>query len=195
MRGLPLYNESFEELFREFDRMIITKGYSGGKDNMFPACVREFLFFLEVKEVIKIQDVKGAHVIAYYEYLKSRPNQRRDGGLSERTISHHLGALRMFFDFLMDADIISSSPARLPKFRIGKGNERNIATLEQIKEIYKNCKTKRDKAIVSIAYGCGLRRSEIEQLNTPDVLLHKGILIVRNGKGGKSRTIPLSIMW
>jgi len=51
---------------------------------------------------------------------------------------------------------------------------------------------KREKALLSVAYGCGLRRSEIHNLNTNDVNLYKGTLIVRKGKGNKSRTIPLS---
>ena len=107
-------------------------------------------------------------------------------------IRHHLFSMRLFFDYLLETGEIQSSPARLPKFQIGKANERNICTVEEILQLYAACETKRDKALLSIAYGCGLRRTEIQNLNTTDVLLHKGMLIVREGKGNKSRTVPLS---
>jgi integrase/recombinase XerD len=54
------------------------------------------------------------------------------------------------------------------------------------------CRTKLEAALLSIAYGCGLRRSEISQLDTGDVLLQKGLVLVRDGKYGKSRTVPIT---
>jgi site-specific recombinase XerD len=159
---------------------------------MIQACVREFLFFIETKGFITVLQIKTSEIIAYYEYIRERPNQRKEGGLSDSMIRHHLYSLRLFFDYLLDVGEIESSPARLPKFQFGKYKERNICTVEEIKELYDACESKRDKAILSIAYGCGLRRSEIQNLNTTDILLHKGMLLVRLGKNSKSRSVPLS---
>ena len=128
----------------------------------------------------------------YNDYLMQRPNHRREGGLSDSSIRNHLFSLRLFFDYLMDTEQIIFSPLHLPKFQISTYKQRNILSIEEIKQLYAVCETRQDKALLSIAYGCGLRRSEIRNLDTSDVLLHKGILIVRNGKFGKSRTIPLS---
>jgi integrase/recombinase XerD len=192
MLSLPLHNKHFEELYKEFNRFIITKNYGNGKNKMFQACVREFLFFLETKGFSTIQQIKASEIVAYYEYIRERPNQRREGGLSESMIRHHLCSLRMFFDYMLETGEIQSSPARLPKFQTGAYKQRNICSVEEIKQIYSTCENKRDRAIISIAYGCGLRRTEIQNLNTTDILLHKGMLIVREGKGNKSRTVPLS---
>lgn len=192
MLSLPLHNKYFEELYKEFDRFVVTKNYGKGKNKMYQACVREFLFFIETKGFVTIQQIKASEIIAYYEYIRERPNQRKEGGLSESMIRHHLFSMRLFFDYLLETGEIQSSPARLPKFQIGKANERNICTVEEILQLYDACETKWDKALLSIAYGCGLRRTEIQNLNTTDVLLHKGMLIVREGKGNKSRTVPLS---
>ncbi len=191
---LPLQNKHFEKLDKEFNDFVQMQGYSikGKKKVYFPSRVREFLFFIEQKGINRIRQVIALDIIAYQNYLKERPNQRSDGGLADSTINHHLQALRLFFDYLLDTEQVDSCPARLPKFNLGKYKERNIASIEEIKEIYSACEAKRDKAIVSIAYGCGLRRHEIYQLNTVDVMLHKGMLLVRDGKGGKSRNIPMS---
>lgn len=192
MKNLPLHNQPFESLYREFDKFIRIKGYSRGKKAPYALYVREFLFFIEQKGFDTVQEIKATEITAYYEYLLQRPNQRREGGLSDSYIRGHLFALRLFFDYLLDSEQITSSPARLPKFQITRYKERNVLTLEEIKQLYKVCETKRDRAMLAIAYGCGLRRTEIQNLDTGDVMLHKGILFVRDGKFGKSRTIPLS---
>lgn len=191
MKDLPIHNKHFEQLLREFSRNVEIKGYRNGA-TMYPACVREFLFFMENMGINHIQEIKAVEIISYYEYIRERPNQKREGGLSDSMIRHHLFSLRLFFDYLLDTEHIETSPAQIPKFQLSRRKERNICTLEEIKQLYEACETKRDKALISIAYGCGLRRTEIQNLNTSDVLLNKGVLLVREGKGGKYRSIPLS---
>jgi site-specific recombinase XerD len=150
------------------------------------------LFFIEQRSVTSIDQVKASEIIAYYEYLRERSSFRREGGLSDSYIRVHFFALRLFFDYLQETNKIVSSPVRLPKFSFASSAQRNILSVEEITKLYSVCESKRDKALLSIAYGCGLRRSEIVRLNTSDVLLHKGILIVKEGKNGKSRTVYLS---
>lgn len=192
MKHLPLNNPHFEALYKDFDVFVIAKGYRQGKSQMLQSCVREFLFFIEIQGFTTIQQVKAPQIVSYYDYLRERPNQRRDGGLSESMIRHHLYSLRLFFDHLVDSEELDNSPERLPKFQLGKYKERNLCTIEEIKQMYEVCKNKKERALLGIAYGCGLRRSEIQNLNTTDVLLHKGVLIVREGKNSKSRTVPIS---
>lgn len=192
MKHLPLNNPHFESLYKDFDVFVIAKGYRQASGSQLQSCVREFLFYIEIQGFTTIQQVKAPQIVGYYDYLRERPNQRRDGGLSESMIRHHLYSLRLFFDHLVDAGELDSSPARLPKFQLGKYKERNLCTIEEIKQMYEVCKNKKERALLGIAYGCGLRRSEIQNLNTTDVLLHKGVLIVREGKNSKSRTVPIS---
>lgn len=192
MKHLPLNNTEFERLYSEFADFIRLKGYSRGKNTCYASNVREFLFFVENRGVEEIKKVVAIDVVEYYEYLRERPNQRREGGLSEAMIRGQLFSLRLFFDYLMDMGEVNASPAHLPKFAIGKPNQRQILTIAEIKEVNAVCKSKMEKSLIAIAYGCGLRRTEIELLDTNDLLLHKGVLVVREGKGGKSRTVPLS---
>ncbi len=192
MKNLPLQNKHFESIHRDFKVFISAKNYTTNTSSNILACIREFLFFIETKGFVTIQQVKSSEVISYYEYIIERPNQRRDGGLSDSVIRFHLFSLRIFFDYLLDAGEIESAPARIPKYQLAKTKSRNICSIEEIKQLYEACQSKRDRAILALAYGCGLRRSEIAKLNTSDVLIHKGILTVRSGKYNKSRTIPLS---
>jgi integrase/recombinase XerD len=182
----------FEQLYIEFEKFIQIKGYGNGKPVNYHNNIREFFLFIETKGIFNVQSITAAHVIAYYEYLRVRPNCRRGGKLSPSMIGKHLYSLRMFFDYLIDCGQIENSPARLPKFYINGYKERNICTVSEIKRLYNCCLTKREIALLSIAYGCGLRRNEIYNLNTNDIVLSKRLLIVRAGKNNKSRIIPLT---
>ena len=50
----------------------------------------------------------------------------------------------------------------------------------------------RDKAMLSIFYGCGLRRNEGYHLNITDIHLESAVVHVRKGKGYKERFVPVS---
>ncbi|MCX6232930.1 MAG: tyrosine-type recombinase/integrase [Bacteroidetes bacterium] len=192
MKHLPIFNPEFENFYTDFHSFTKTKGYSRGKDSMYPSCVREFLYFIELKQITDIKVVTAKEIIGYYEYLLERPNQKREGGLSDSTIKGHLFSLRLFFDYLLDMDVIDSTPARLPKFVLKKFKERNILSLDEIIQLYEVCETRQDKALLSLAYGCGLRRSEIEKLDTSDLHIQSGVIVIRDSKNHRSRTIPLA---
>lgn len=49
----------------------------------------------------------------------------------------------------------------------------------------------RDRALLELAYSTGLRRSELAHLSVVDVELRLGWVMVRNGKGGKDRRVPI----
>ena len=67
-----------------------------------------------------------------------------------------------------------------------------VLTQDEIKQLYEHCEWPHERAILSLAYGCGLRNGEITRVNVSDVKLHEQILIVPRGKGNKRRVIPMS---
>lgn len=50
----------------------------------------------------------------------------------------------------------------------------------------------RDRAVLEVLFGCGLRRAELVGLDLYDLDLARGCVTVRRGKGGKSRTVPVA---
>jgi integrase/recombinase XerD len=187
-----LTNHTYSELLADFNTFVIVKGYGNGKPVPYQHNLKEFLFFISSKNKQTIKEVIASDIINYYEYLKRRSNMKRPGVLAEATIKGHLFTLRIFFDYLLETGELDKSPARLPKFQWGKYPDRTICCEAEIKLLFETCETHRDRAILNIAYGCGLRRSEMQNLNATDVLLHQGVIIVREGKGNKPRSIPLS---
>ena len=73
-----------------------------------------------------------------------------------------------------------------------KSPERETLTRTEIESLYAATESLRDKAMLSLLYGCGLRRSEAEKLNIQDVSFRTGLLYIREGKGKKRRVIPMS---
>lgn len=181
----------FQKLLKEFESYVNVRNYKQGKGTMNKGAVIEFLVWLEVNGVTNIKEVTSKEMVSYFEYLIERPNQRREGTLAEKTIKSHLYVLGLFMQNLLESKVIDTG-FYIPSYSDGFSKSRNILSVEQIKMVYAHCQNDFERALLSVAYGCGLRRYELEQLNVKDVFLSTGELIVRNGKGSKRRTIPVS---
>lgn len=183
---------AYESLLSDFESFTTVRNYKLGKSNMHKTSVAEFLIWLEENGVTKIKEVGSKQVLAYFEYLITRPNKRRAGTLSEKTIKLHLYALSLFMQNLLENRTIENG-FYIPSYGgSGTTKSRNTLSVEEIKLVYAHCENDLESALLSIAYGCGLRRTELERLNLRDVQLSVGELIVREGKGSKRRVIPMS---
>lgn len=111
------------------------------------------------------------------------------------SIARHLSALRTFFRYLVEINIIKSSPADILE------NPKNKKTLPKpvtVDEAFAVCDVDagddiiafRDKTICEILYGSGLRISELVSLDIDDVDV-KARLIRVMGKGKKERVVPI----
>jgi integrase/recombinase XerD len=191
MSKVELQSPHFKILFQEYDTLIRSKNLVTKGIGMYQSCVKEFFSWLEGQGKKKIKVFTTADMIDYYEYLSTRPNKRKAGTLSESMVNQHLFSLRMLFDYLLETKQIDSV-VLVPKNNHGTSKERNIASVQEIEAMYQQCRTKKESALLSILYGCGLRRSEAYLLNTNDINFSTGILVVRNGKLYKRREIAMS---
>lgn len=115
--------------------------------------------------------------------------------LSAVSIRRKLAALRMFFRFLVRAGVTASNPARLVRTPKAPITLPDVMTPEQTNALLDNMgrierpHPARDRALLEILYGCGLRVSELVGLNLEDVDRTERWLRVR-GKGRKEREAP-----
>jgi len=122
--------------------------------------------------------------------------KRRD--LSGSTIRRHVYALKSFWTFLLDFDHVSHDPTRrvaTPKRRKGLPNYLNedelrllIAAAADHRVDY--CR-RRNRAIIATFAFTGVRRGELLSLRLPDVDLIDQTVRIEDGKGGKTRILPL----
>jgi integrase/recombinase XerD len=164
-------------------------GYGAGTCGMLPACVTEFLQQQQVKDVSYVEQEK---VKSFFEYLQSRPLQKRIGALSEMMISHYVYALKTFFSWLEVTEQIDYNPISGMKFKRPKQNQREPLSTAEIKQLFEAADSLKQTALLHIFYSCGLRRSEGEALNISDVHFKNQLLYVREGKGAKRRVVPVT---
>ena len=69
-----------------------------------------------------------------------------------------------------------------------------VLNRQEVKDLLASCKLLKHSVLLATIYGCGLRCAEVRQLSIADVDLERGMLHVRNGKGGKDRYVPLGTM-
>ena len=117
-------------------------------------------------------------------------------GLSNRSAARRISCLRSFFRFLRMRNEISENPAdmvRTPKFSKALPNVLDEKQAERLVEAPEGdgMAALRDRAMLELLYGAGLRVGELVGLNVRDVDIGLGILRVR-GKGKKERLVPIA---
>lgn len=147
-------------------------------------------------------DFRGAalaDVVAYVRELSA-------GGAAATSLSRRLSSLRVFYRYLRDEGEVGASPlefvespktpSRLPDYLHVDEVEGIIGAAARALDAAKESrnakiilKTSRDVAMLALAYGCGLRASELVGLKRAEVDLNLALLRVR-GKGGKERLVP-----
>lgn len=116
-------------------------------------------------------------------------------GLSARSLARHLSAARGWAKFMVKEGILRSDPtALLSRPKTGRKlphvlSESEVLSLIQAPDI-QTLRGLRDRAMIGLAYACGLRVSELVRLELGDVDFERGIVSAL-GKGEKRRLIPI----
>lgn len=186
-------------LIENFEKWLRALGYAESTVKGSVAYIHDFFFYLNSSDsnrnkIKSLQAIQPNTLNQYYNHLQTRKNKRQQGGLSHNYISNNINALKRFSKYLQETGkpffevSIKSNPETT--------NAKTILTQEEIQALYKACDNSalgiRDRAMLSIYYGCGLRRSEGIYLNTADVLLKDKRVYVRKGKNYKERYVPMT---
>lgn len=119
-----------------------------------------------------------------------------DVGIAVRSRARIVASLRSFFAYLAIEGYIEASPGELlesPKLGLYLPE---VLTVEEIDSMiesidYSKEECQRDRAMIEVLYGCGLRVSELVTLEISKIYADEGFLVVR-GKGDKERMVPMS---
>lgn len=200
MKHLQIHSAHFNWLLNDFEKWLDTIGYAEMTCRSLPLHIKELLHFIEGKNLSHITQVKSRHISEFANYLKGRSNLKFGGGLSASSINKTLQAVTTFARYLNQTGkhILDASPRRA----VNDVDERTILTQAEIKQLYEATFLhhrqstiaigQRDRAIIAIFYGCGLRKSEGSKLNISDIDLVRKLVFVRKGKGNKQRYVPIA---
>lgn len=184
-----------EKIIKEYQEYLNQLGYAASSVN--GRCKRntkEFIGFISKYDIEEWKEIRVDHINDYLQYLRGRENKVVGGKLTEKTVYDQFRNLQLLYDLLEAKGEIQINPTSQIELKSPPRNQRRItATEDEIKQLYEACKDDKQRAILSLNYGCGLRVGELEQLETEDLKLDDGYLIVRRGKGNKRRTVPMSV--
>jgi integrase/recombinase XerD len=133
-------------------------------------------------------------VTAYLERLRAgRPPASKP--YQPSTVGRMLVSVRSFYRFLAQEGELESDPTLtvgVPRRMRSLPKAIPLVDVERLLEsTAADLLGRRDRAILEMLYGAGLRISELVDLDVDDVDLTKGLVLVVKGKGSKSRQVPL----
>lgn len=179
-----------EEITREYYNYLIIKGYVEETARKRYLDIKEFLEFAD-KDFSKITE---QDVLKYYEFLQQRTNKvTGTGTLHIKTIYDIILGISGFYEMLYELGKLPELLQINIPYPKNYENDfvREIVTQEEIKNLYEIAELK-EKVILNLAYGCGLRVAELVAVNKEDLYLKENLLIVPKGKNSKRRIIPIT---
>ena len=160
-------------------------------ENTCAAYARDLRFFsqyLKKRGISAAGDVKREDIAGFL-------GEQRSEGRKSTTRARRATAIKVFFKFLRERRFVAKNPAELlepPKK--AKALPRVLSEEETFRMLDKvdgtDPRDLRDRAMLEVMYGCGLRVSELCAMKTEDIIA-EGELLRVIGKGSKERIVPI----
>jgi site-specific recombinase XerD len=118
--------------------------------------------------------------------------QQHHKGLAPRTINRRLHALKHFFDFLIEQQLVHMNPVK-PSHVLRQGRPLPKAlSKEQVDQLFAQIQHPMDKALFLLMLRCGVRVSEAARLKMHAIDWSQQAVLIEQGKGRKDRRVYLS---
>ncbi len=172
-----------QNLSEYLEYLEVEKGLSINTIEAYRRDLGDFLCFCESKGIENFNDVRRSEINNYVLKL-------HDEKMTTTTVVRKIASLRGFFKWLCANDFCKSDPTltleqpKLPK-RLPK-----VMSVQEIEEILNQNLDEIHSVIIELLYGCGLRVSELVNINLNDIDI-KSKYLQCLGKGSKERIVPL----
>ena len=164
---------------------IFEKGLSDKTKESYKNDLIIYMNFLKKKGISTVTDIKSDHI---KDFLKERSEEETT------TIAHNLTVIKNFHTYLLKEKIVSVNVSEFierPKLRKSLPKTLSIEDIDILLDIKLNTPFDyRNKAMLELMYGCGLRVSELVNLEINDVDTVNCLIRIM-GKGSKERDIPI----
>jgi integrase/recombinase XerD len=179
---------SWEELIdRHLSRQAVERGLSPHSMEAYARDLRDFADWATAKHLAPARFDSTA-LTSYLERLAERE-------FEVATQRRHLASVRGLARTMVDEKVIERDPAPAVKLRPHPRKLPRTLGRADIAQLIESIdastpRGKRDRAMLELGYGCGLRVSELVNLELHQVSLEAGVIVVI-GKGSKERMVPL----
>lgn len=190
---IVVQSEQYKILSERFYQHQVSLGYSEQSCKTQRNRLNEFLEYAEVHFSDKVNAVTTANIITFYKHIQARPSRVDGRKLNLKTVGDFIRVVVSFYSYLQEEGQVKENPANVIELLKPKQTTIREALSElEISKLYQYAVSHKERAILALSYGCGLRVSEIVACNINDIKLREKLLIVKQGKNKKSRIIPLS---
>lgn len=188
-----IYSELYQKEAKEYKDYLLLLGYADETCQSKYLYLKEFFSWLEEIGIYQIHHITAVEIADFYEYIQNRKSTRTKKTLKQKSVYDIMRCVQQYLGYALHLGKIKINPASYLKFNYPNEEvNRIIFSQDQMRELYKVTETEQEKAILNIAYGCGLRASEVSQLNKEDVRLTENLIIVQKGKNSKRRLVPIN---
>ena len=175
-------------LARFTDYIALEQGLSPRTIEAYHRDLARFAEYADVKGVTAPAAITATVMREYVYHLK-------DLGLSPASIRRNISALRTYFRFLIGDGLVVKDPSERLETPQRWRSLPEVLTIEEVQRLLASPTLDdtlvfRDRALLELAYGAGLRVSEWITLGVRDLLLDEGLVRVF-GKGSKERLVPI----
>jgi integrase/recombinase XerC len=146
-------------------------------------------FVKYIGPIEKPDDLDHVRIRGFLSHLYER-------GLGKTSVARHLAAIRSLYKWLAREGKVKQNPAALVSTPKLPKKLPRVPTIEEVNNVLDGqlpetaAFVERDKTILELLYGCGLRNSELIGINLEDIYWSNETILVR-GKGRKERMVPL----
>lgn len=189
-RKSTLKNDNHELIERFRHYLWLERGLSENTIQSYTSDLRLFSNWLHESDET-LRDTRSEHILSYLA-------DRVQAGISARTTARLLSSLKRFFNLLSREGLVDADPTALvdaPK--IGRPLPGSL-TESQVEKLLNapdldTPEGQRDRAMLELTYGSGLRVSELIELKLPQINTNASLMRV-TGKGNKERLLPVGDM-
>ncbi|MCR4314457.1 MAG: tyrosine-type recombinase/integrase [Candidatus Uhrbacteria bacterium] len=162
---------TLEQAFQAMERTLTLRNYSRATKKSYLGCLRRFL-------KAHPEQINQPNKTSIENFLLAL----FDGGSSAQTVQSYLHAIQFYYREVIDIHIdlhikTPKRPTRLPV----------TLSRAEIERVLQSITNEKHRTMIALAYGAGLRVSELTDLRAGSVNFEEGILCVYQGKGNKDR--------
>ncbi len=175
---LPKLDESREKLLKQFKRHMHSSRYSESTIKTYSEALGVFFRYFNDRllDEISNQDLVNFN----HDYILKN-------NYSEAYQNQFVNAVKLFYNKIqhkkMDIEMIERPrrEKRLP----------HVLSKDEVKLIIECLNNIKHRAMLSMIYACGLRRSELLHIKLTDIDSKRGVVVIRQSKGKKDRIVPI----
>lgn len=178
-----------EDIIRKYrNYLLLEKSLSANSIEAYMTDLSKLSGFLQ-NEDLKVEDVT-------LDDLQQFIAQLYDLGINARSVARIISGIKSFYGFLLLDGYMQTDPTELletPKIGLKLPTVLSLDEIDNLISVI-DLSTKegqRNRAILEVLYGCGLRISELTSLKFSDLFFDEGFIKVE-GKGSKQRLVPIS---